>query len=244
MEIYLITNRINGKQYVGMTTRGYNLRFEEHLRQAKTDKYKIGLHGAIKKYGACQFDVSLIDTANSIEDLCEKEIHLINQFNTMAPNGYNLKSGGYDGFYAYNVLTNMSRKSSGKVISAETRAKISKAHKGRPRTKCQIDSVRNRSIGNKYCLGRKLTDEHKTKISMGNSGKVRSDETKSLLSSINSGDKHPQADKSVYDFYNKEYGVFTGTRCAFTGKFGFRPSHLFGKSKRKTYKGWSLYDTQ
>jgi group I intron endonuclease len=244
MEIYLITNNATGKKYVGMTTRGYILRFEEHLRQARSDRYKIGLHGAIKKYGPNSFSVDLIDTASSMLELEEKEIFFIEKFNTITPNGYNLKSGGFEGYYSDVVLQVMSKKATGRVVSEETRKKISKLHKGRPRTKRQIDAIRNRSIGNNYCLGRKLTEEHKKKISDGNTGKVKTEKEKQLLSEMNSGNNHPQSDKAIYTFYNNEYGFFVGTRSDFFDQFNFRLSHLFGKSKRKYYKGWCLHDAK
>ena len=33
-DVYLITNRINGKRYVGITCRGYQARFQEHINEA------------------------------------------------------------------------------------------------------------------------------------------------------------------------------------------------------------------
>src|SRR5699024_9064489 len=88
MIIYLITNKKNGKQYVGQTTRTLRERELEHTR-------KNGLVGsAIRKYGRENFDIRQIDSADSIELLNEKEIEWIEKLETKTPYGYNLCNGG------------------------------------------------------------------------------------------------------------------------------------------------------
>lgn len=88
MIIYLITNKKNGKQYVGQTTRTLRERKMEHAR-------KNGLVGrAIRKYGRENFDIRQIDSADSIELLNKKEIEWIEKLETKTPYGYNLCNGG------------------------------------------------------------------------------------------------------------------------------------------------------
>jgi len=36
MLVYLITNSLNGRQYVGITTRGIRRRWADHIRMART----------------------------------------------------------------------------------------------------------------------------------------------------------------------------------------------------------------
>lgn len=90
MIVYLITNKVNGKRYVGQTVRSLEERWKDHCR-VKDDNY---FHRAIHKYGVENFSLEIIDTADSGEELDEKEIFWIQKLNTLFPHGYNLKEGG------------------------------------------------------------------------------------------------------------------------------------------------------
>jgi group I intron endonuclease len=93
MIIYLITNDINGKQYVGQTTQSLKRRWMEHIWDTnKGSTYAI--HRAIRKYGAEHFHIKEIDIASSRSELNDKEKYWIAKLNTMYPNGYNLVEGG------------------------------------------------------------------------------------------------------------------------------------------------------
>lgn len=113
--IYLVTNTVNGKQYVGQTTRSLKRRWQFHLRSVRGGS-KYALHCAIRKYGAAAFKVEQIDSAETLEELNEKEARYVLQLATLAPGGYNLTTGG-DGF----------------KVSDETREKQSKTHLSLPR---------------------------------------------------------------------------------------------------------------
>lgn len=86
--VYCITNKANNKRYVGLTTREVMQRFEEH-RYA--DSY-IG--NAIRKYGADNFGIDVIDTADNHSELCEKERAWIEHYKTFGKKGYNQTHGG------------------------------------------------------------------------------------------------------------------------------------------------------
>ena len=90
MIVYLITNKVNGKQYVGQTIRSLEERWKDHCR-VRDENY---FHRAIRKYGPENFSLEIIDTAETDEELDEKEIFWIKELNTLFPNGYNLKEGG------------------------------------------------------------------------------------------------------------------------------------------------------
>lgn len=97
--IYKITNKINSKCYVGLTTRNIETRFKEHLEEGVNlaPEDNSLLHKAIHKYGANSFEIELIDTADSKEELSKKELHWTRLLNSMLPNGYNLAEPGYGG---------------------------------------------------------------------------------------------------------------------------------------------------
>ncbi len=94
-ELYVIRNRINNKKYIGITTRGYKRRFNNHKRVAKGGNLRP-LYAAIRKYGSKNFEVELLKTVESWEVLCELEKKYIQRYNTFIDNrkGYNLTFGG------------------------------------------------------------------------------------------------------------------------------------------------------
>ena len=93
MLIYKITNRINGKVYIGQTTRPLTVRWKQHCNPANTNC--IALHRAIQKYGKENFTVEQIDVACDIDELNEKEIYWIKFYDSVnSEKGYNLKVGG------------------------------------------------------------------------------------------------------------------------------------------------------
>lgn len=86
--IYLITNKIDDKKYVGQTTRNINIRFAEHCRADSL----IGR--AIQKYGLPNFSIEIVAECTSQDELDEKERLYIEKFNCKHPNGYNTAGGG------------------------------------------------------------------------------------------------------------------------------------------------------
>ena len=89
--IYCITNEVNGKRYVGQTTRTIDLRWTQHrLLQGKCR----ALESAIKKYGAESFSILEIAAADSQNALDALEVDWIERLSTVSPSGYNLSSGG------------------------------------------------------------------------------------------------------------------------------------------------------
>lgn len=90
MFIYKITNLINGKCYIGQTTRNIKERWNSHCYRKDS---KSIINFAINKYGKNNFKLEILEKT-TINKLDKKEIYWINKLNTMAPNGYNLESGG------------------------------------------------------------------------------------------------------------------------------------------------------
>lgn len=90
--IYKIVNSINDKVYVGQTTTTLNQRFTQH--KSASLKYNTCLYNAMRKYGVKNFKIIQIDSADTLEELSEKEIYWIKKLNTKRPNGYNILDGG------------------------------------------------------------------------------------------------------------------------------------------------------
>jgi group I intron endonuclease len=94
MLIYKITNTVNDRVYVGLTTGPLRVRWRQHLSAAKTDVDKP-LYRAMRKHGAEKFAIKAIYEATSIEDLRAAEIRLIGELKAHAKDGgYNLTDHG------------------------------------------------------------------------------------------------------------------------------------------------------
>lgn len=105
MEIYKITNKINNKIYIGKVyNRSTIERFKRHCNDAKPNARSL-VDRAIYKYGKENFIVEVIDKANSLDELDNKEKFWISKYNSIDKNiGYNLTLGG-DGGNTYQFKT-------------------------------------------------------------------------------------------------------------------------------------------
>lgn len=91
--IYVITNDINDKVYVGQTWRGLNIRFTEHSCRSSTCMH---LHNAIVKYGKESFRIKLLTVAHTQQIADYWEDFFILKYDSIQ-NGYNIKTGGMGG---------------------------------------------------------------------------------------------------------------------------------------------------
>ena len=92
----------NGKHYIGLTTTSLEKRTNQHKRAAKKGDTQC-LYIAIRKYDMVDtFELIEIDTAETREELCEKEFGYILMYNSYYKdeNGYNMTFGG-DGVNGY-----------------------------------------------------------------------------------------------------------------------------------------------
>lgn len=88
--IYVITNKVNGKQYVGQSVHP-EIRWWQHRNNAKIKYDNLPIHLAISKYGEDNFDFEILEWT---DDYDNREKQIINELNTISPNGYNVSSGG------------------------------------------------------------------------------------------------------------------------------------------------------
>ena len=88
--IYVITNDINGKQYVGKTNNSIAKRFKEHIKDGKRERYeKRPLYSAMNKYGIEHFHIEGLEEC-SAEESAEREKYWIAKLDTYGHNGYKI----------------------------------------------------------------------------------------------------------------------------------------------------------
>lgn len=168
MFIYCITNKINGKRYIGQTIMSVEKRWMKH--RSKTGGCPL-LANAIKSYGANAFDIKILCRATSMAELNDRESFCIRIFKTMHPLGYNLQSGG----------------GAGRRVSEETKLKISQSSKGRKIGPISEELRRKRSAAR---IGRRLPHATKQKLSENMLGKKKSASHCKAISAAKTGSGH------------------------------------------------------
>ena len=211
--IYSITNRTDGKVYIGKTTKTLLERKKGHLKDSKRKSYH--LYCAMRRDGVDSFEWSTLCECLSKENLDEKEKEYIQTYRSYDPKfGYNSTLGGEG-------LSNPTE---------ETKARMSEAHKGKaPSNKgTTVDmkeypyygmtgkthSLRSRQKMAEAKLGKKLAESHRINSANAHKKEVRCIELDKLFPSIN------------------EAGVYMGAK---NGK-GLL-NCLIGRIKNNTYKG-------
>lgn len=152
--LYIITNVVNGMQYVGLA-KSLKKRWISHKHAGTNSLF----HKAIRQHGHDKFVFSHIADAFDVQAARSLERMLIAQHNTLAPNGYNSTVGGQVGF-------------SGKH-SDETKAKIAESNRRRPQ--------KMRDAFAKLSKGRNHTDAAKAKIAEASTGRKHTEEAKAKI---------------------------------------------------------------
>lgn len=171
--IYLVTNTVTGKVYIGQTTRSIEQRWGQHCYYA--DSRRLG--PSIRKHGKDAFVVEKIAEARSKQELDDLEIFHIQRLDSTNRNvGYNLALGGGSGKHSEDTKKMMSEKTMGHHVSDETRKKISASQIGRrptEQTREKLSAVK---------LGVKHTPERVANVVAALTGKKASDKAKKSLS--------------------------------------------------------------
>ena len=171
--VYIIENLENGKKYIGQTTRSdLSERFREHCGNSTTSVCPK-LRNAIKKYGKDCFSVEplWISEVCNQQELDNKEIEMIEKYNTLNPNGYNLTKGGMGGRHSDETKILISEKS-----KQAWNIKGEQYRKERRERGSTEESKQKVSITLKELF--KNRPELREKISQGNKGKKRTEEAK------------------------------------------------------------------
>ena len=158
--VYKITNTINDKVYIGITSRLHK-RWWGHKKNA-INKLNRPLYNAMAKYGIDQFTITPICSTLTREDLGIIEQQLIKEHNSIVPNGYNLTTGGEMAYTVSEQTKEKQRQNNlGKTMAEETKAKIS-------RTNALVMKGNTNGKGNK---GRVFSKETLQKMSDARKGK-------------------------------------------------------------------------
>ena len=147
--VYLVTNTLNGKQYVGQTITKHSRKGHGHA-----------LADAYKKYGHKSFTYEAVcSSVNNHATLDFAEQFWINVMGSLSPNGYNLEGGGR----RYKTVSH--KPQLGIPHSEETKAKMSE---GQKRYLAGIDVHFN--------TGRKASTETKEKMRVAKLGNKRKEQ--------------------------------------------------------------------
>jgi len=149
--IYLITNTVNGKIYVGRTVSTLRKRWIAHKSHAKTKCHTL-LGRAILKHGAESFTISEIESA-SFACAQDREKHFI------------ITLGSADRDVGYNLTTNSC--GSNGAVGLPTRAKLSAASKA---YWSAIPKTRRSEMIRERMTGLPKSEEHCARISVAKAG--------------------------------------------------------------------------
>lgn len=202
--IYILTNTVNGKQYVGMDS---NLPSRAHRHLSGNTKECRLIHRAIQKYGKDTFSIETIPCPDISHDaLCALEQAKIAELNTKAPHGYNLTDGG-EGSVNPSLETRqkVSEALKGHEVTLETRQKISEANQNpSPETRLKMSDAQN---------GRKHTLESRQKMSKSRQGEKHHYYGKTF--SIEHRQKISEAAKKQHARQRAERDKLSGQRLLF-----------------------------
>lgn len=155
MIIYMATNKINGKMYIGQTIMSLTKRRQAHYDAAKRGS-KTHFHKAIRKYGRDVFEWTILETASSRKRLSDLETKYINEYNSIKK-GYNEAEGGFGGSPFHR----------GNVVYERIKHKLGKWKNGNPgATKEAIEKRRTSFTKTKWVRGTSHKNTGKTKTGL------------------------------------------------------------------------------
>lgn len=169
--VYLVTNLINGKKYIG-----------QHYGELDDSYLGSGIHilHAIKQYGKENFSKEILKICKNQEELDQEEVRLIKEYNAVFDdNFYNIAEGGHGGNPCLGLTEEQElerRRKISEAMKGEKNPFYGKGFKkeehpmwGRHHTEEAKEKMRQAK------LGKTLTEEHKKKISQNNTEKKKID---------------------------------------------------------------------
>jgi group I intron endonuclease len=202
--IYIVTNLMNQKQYVGQTTKPFQKRLRYHLYESQVRNSHLVFHKALRKYGLINFKWIKIEYPD--EELNMWEEYYIKLFDTQNPNGYNstIGGGGIKGHhFKHTEETKMKigLGNQGKEISLETRNKLrAKAIGRKPSEESRIKMSLAHTGEKNHFYGKQHTEESLKKMRT-----PRSEEFKNTMRNVRLGTKQSEEQKEKHRKFMIEY---------------------------------------
>lgn len=215
--IYIITNKVNGKLYIGQTIQSLNKRWRKHKHDYKRLNYP--LYRAMRKYGSENFQIEILTECINQEELDAQERDYTDFYGAwFHQKGYVLKAGNGQGALSEEMKKQIAKTNTGKKASEETKKKMSDARKGEKN----------------HFYGKKHTEEIKQKLSEIQFGKKQSEGTVK---------KRIEAWAREYDMISPEgIAVHIRNMNSFCRENNLDCSSMFKvlNRKAKQHKGWSI----
>ena len=181
--VYMIINTVNQKKYIGISIHEPEKgRIQKHL----SGQGNRIIANAVKKHGKDAFVYEILEANVFDEFLPDLEVAYIANYNTVAPNGYNLDSGGSHKIPSEETRMKQSKVKKGKRCPESTRMKLSKVKKGKKgkphsaKTRMKLSKL-NKGEKNPN-FGKKRSAKTRSKISESNRGQTRSESTRRRVS--------------------------------------------------------------
>lgn len=205
--IYVITNLVNGKKYVGQSIH-VNCRIKDYPIRCHNQH----LTNSIKKYSWDNFEIKPLIFCE-VEDLDYYEDSLIKIWDLMNPKkGYNKVSGGS----SHRIVSEETKRKIsvatsgknnpmfGKTFSEETRRKISESNKGKQSKENHPFWGRKMIKEEHPMFGKNHSEESKQKNRDSHLGKKHSEDTKLLMSISRKGKPSPLKDRKISEKHRKK----------------------------------------
>lgn len=181
--IYQHLNTINGKCYIGQTTKSIEERWEQHLKDSLHGSSYI-FHKAIRKYGENIFEHKILceiyrDTPEQLKEVLDYYECYYIQYYDSYNSGYNMTLGG-GGSLGYKFSQEARQKQS-EIRQGESNSFYGKHHSKEQKQKWSKDR-KGKQIGeNNPFYGKRHTEETKSKISKIHKGKKNESQRKKVL---------------------------------------------------------------
>lgn len=188
--VYIHTNRVNGKRYVGLTTQSPERRWSGGQGYESCPLF----HRAVLKYGWEGFEHEIIE-CSSEEDMRTKESELIRLYDSTNPQkGYNLMTGGTHPIHSEESRKKISANRMGKGCGArnamskkEYREKVSASKLGTVLTQEQKQHLSDIHKGLWSGEKNPMYGTHRSGELNPFYGRVHSEETRRKISELNTG---------------------------------------------------------
>lgn len=216
--IYQITNKVNGKKYVGLTNSSLKKRWYQHRYDATHSTSNIHFHRAIRKYDITDWNLDALCCCLTKVDAEYLERHFIKECDTYA-SGYNMTEGG-------NAFGGLRGKFNGMY--------------GKKRPKELLKRMNEASVAT--TKGKSYEQIHgETRATELKQSRSTSMIAHRQLNPIG-GKKNPNFDNTTYTFQHTSGQTFVGTQYDFHRTFELRRSDisLLIHRKQKSAKGWKV----